>query len=59
MKSDKGRLSDRQRIIHASLRERNQVVIVGRTIEGIRADLAAEGIRIEWCPALPAEGVRR
>jgi hypothetical protein len=59
MKSDKGRLSDRQRIRHASLRERNQVVIVGRTIEGIRADLAAEGIRIEWRAALPAEGLRR
>jgi hypothetical protein len=58
MKADKGRLSEKQRIIHPSLRERNQVVIVGRTIEGIRADLAAEGIRIEWRAALPAEGLR-
>ena len=58
MKADKGRLSDRQRIIHHRLRERNQVVIVGRTIEGIRADLAAEGIRIEWRASLPAEGLR-
>ena len=47
MKAQKGRLSEKQRIIHATMRERGVVVIVGRTIEGIRADLAAEGIHVE------------
>ena len=59
MKSAIGRLSDAQKVIHADLRGRGCVVVLGRDVASVRDALLAEGVVVEMRPALPAQGLRK
>lgn len=58
MKSATGKLSPAQIEVHADLRARGCVVVMGRDVASVRDALLAEGVVVEMRPALPAQGLR-
>ena len=58
MKSPTGKLSPAQVAVHADLRGRGCVVVLGRDVASVRDALLAEGVVVEMRPALPAQGLR-
>ena len=59
MKSPTGKLSPAQVAVHADLRARGCIVVLGRDVASVRDALLAEGVVVEMRPALPAQGLHR
>ena len=57
MKSPAGKLSPAHVAVHAELRGRGCVVVLGRDVASVRDALLAEGVVVDMRPALPAQGL--